>query len=139
MVDSMFILTRILFISCCFLTVHYNCTSVTDFHDCLGSLTDFCPEHIICAYKDSLFVSGENYWYMGGKSDQLWTLFYFMIHETKEDNPYIYPSYNCDGSLGTAKPKANYGNNYSSHSFSTPEVPKSSYIQKEATNWTPKF
>ncbi|XP_072600028.1 MICOS complex subunit MIC27 isoform X3 [Vulpes vulpes] len=39
----------------------------------------------------------------------------FMIHETKEDNPYIYPSYNCDGSLGTAKPKANYGSNYSSH------------------------
>lgn len=28
-----------------------NCISVTDFHDSLGTITDFCPEHIVCVYK----------------------------------------------------------------------------------------
>ncbi|XDA90533.1 hypothetical protein R6Z07F_020132 [Ovis aries] len=31
-----------------------------------------------------------------------------MTHEPKEDNCYIYPSFNCDGFLETAKPEANY-------------------------------
>nr|XP_040138682.1 uncharacterized protein LOC120889045 isoform X3 [Ictidomys tridecemlineatus] len=55
MVDCIFIFTRILFISCCFLTIHCaqpNCTSVTDFDDCPGNITDFCPENIVCACKD---------------------------------------------------------------------------------------
>lgn len=37
-----------------------------------------------------------------------------MIHEPKEDTPYIYLSYNWNGSLGTAKLETNYGNKYSS-------------------------
>ena len=36
-----------------------------------------------------------------------------MTHEPKEDNRYIYPSFNCDGFLETAKPEANYGGKYS--------------------------
>ena len=39
--------------------------------------------------------------------------FSIMTHEPKEDNPYIYLSFNCDGFLGTAKPEANYGGKYS--------------------------
>ena len=37
-----------------------------------------------------------------------------MTHEPKEDNPYIYPSFNWNGPLGTARPEANYGDKYSS-------------------------
>ncbi|XP_077633590.1 uncharacterized protein LOC144242504 [Crocuta crocuta] len=62
----------------------------------------------------------------------------FIIHELKEDNPYMYLSYNWNGSLGTAKLEGNYGNTYSSTThlkplfrFPTPDVPKSNYIQKE--------
>lgn len=29
-----------------------NCTSVTDFYDCLGTITNFCPEHIVYVCKD---------------------------------------------------------------------------------------
>ncbi|XP_057573604.1 meprin A subunit beta-like [Hippopotamus amphibius kiboko] len=83
MVDCMFILTRILFISCCFLTVHCtqpNCTSVTDFDDCPGNITDFCPDNSVCACKDgepfckcpNFRGRWGNYWYMGTKCDQLW-------------------------------------------------------------------
>lgn len=36
-----------------------------------------------------------------------------MTHEPKEDSAYIYPSYNWDGSLGTAKPEGSYGDKYS--------------------------
>ncbi|XDB66700.1 hypothetical protein ABFV05_020316 [Capra hircus] len=39
----------------------------------------------------------------------LWTNYDIMTHEPKEDNRYIYPSFNCDGFLETAKPEANYG------------------------------
>ncbi|KAM5290653.1 uncharacterized protein AAES06_006763 [Glossophaga mutica] len=60
----------------------------------------------------------------------------FMIH--KEGNPYISPSYNLNGSPGTAKPEANYENRYSSamhmkplFNFSTPGLPKSNYIPRE--------
>uniref|UniRef100_A0A8C2YLM9 Uncharacterized LOC102022423 n=2 Tax=Chinchilla lanigera TaxID=34839 RepID=A0A8C2YLM9_CHILA len=62
----------------------------------------------------------------------------FMIHDTKENNHYNYPSANWDSSWGTTKPEVNYGNKYSSSmhmqplfDFSTPGVPKSNYIQKE--------
>lgn len=241
----MFIWTRILFIYCCFLTVHSeqpNCTSVTDFDNCPGTIRDFCPENIACACKDGApFCKCPNfrgpwgtYWYMGAKCDQLWntldlilvatlpgiglaiivcvtiqTVHYykkkskknindhgeqrnssglqpqhnsayafdtavrfsqpdqgqnprtlslqnvrpagpasppqflernhnFIFHKPKEDNPYIHPSYNWNGSLGTAKPEANYGNKYSSSmhmkplfNFSTQGVPKSSYSQRE--------
>ncbi|VCW66773.1 unnamed protein product [Gulo gulo] len=44
----------------------------------------------------------------------LWKKLQLMIHEPKEDNPYIYPSYNWDGSLETAKLETNYENKYSS-------------------------
>ncbi|XP_046528695.1 uncharacterized protein LOC124245380 [Equus quagga] len=246
MVDCMSILTRILLISCCFLTVHCaqpNCTSVTDFDDCPGNTTGFCPENIVCTCKDgepfckcpNFRGQWGNYWYMGAKCDQLWntldlilvavlpgiglalivgvtiqTIHYckkkskknindhrgqkslsglqlqhnsaytfdtamrpsqpdqgqkpwspslqsvlprspispppqfsgrnynFMIHEPKDVNPYINPSYNWDSSLETAKSEANYGNKYSStmhmkpfFSSSTPGVPKSSHIQRE--------
>ncbi|XP_062039041.1 uncharacterized protein LOC133752668 [Lepus europaeus] len=83
MVDCVIKLTQILFISCCFLTVHCvqpNCTSVTDFDDCPGIITDFCPENIACACKDGKPYCKcpnfrgllGNYWYMGAKCDQLW-------------------------------------------------------------------
>ncbi|KAG3272520.1 hypothetical protein H1C71_030731 [Ictidomys tridecemlineatus] len=83
MVDCIFIFTRILFISCCFLTIHCaqpNCTSVTDFDDCPGNITDFCPENIVCACKDgepfckcpNFRGRWGNYWFMGAKCDQLW-------------------------------------------------------------------
>uniref|UniRef100_A0A8D2DZ10 Uncharacterized protein n=1 Tax=Sciurus vulgaris TaxID=55149 RepID=A0A8D2DZ10_SCIVU len=57
-----------------------NCTSVTDFDDCPGNITDFCPENIVCACKDGepfckcLNFRGQwgNYWFMGAKCDQLW-------------------------------------------------------------------
>ncbi|XP_063102220.1 uncharacterized protein LOC134475471 isoform X2 [Cavia porcellus] len=84
MVDCMFLLTRILFICCCFLTVcciQPNCTSVANFDDCPGNVTDFCPENIVCACKDGEpfckcpYFRGQwgNYWYMGAKCDQLWS------------------------------------------------------------------
>ncbi|XP_037676776.1 meprin A subunit beta-like [Choloepus didactylus] len=83
MVDVIFILTRLLFISCCVLTVHCaqpSCTSVADFDDCPGNTTDFCPENIVCACKDgepfckcpNFRGQWGNYWYMGSKCDQLW-------------------------------------------------------------------
>ncbi|KFO19774.1 hypothetical protein H920_18843 [Fukomys damarensis] len=83
MVDCMFLLTRILFICCCFLTVYCiqpNCTSVTNFDDCPENVTDFCPENIACVCKDGEpfckcpYFRGQwgNYWYMGMKCDQLW-------------------------------------------------------------------
>ncbi|XP_023579561.1 uncharacterized protein LOC101577620 isoform X2 [Octodon degus] len=84
MVDYMFLLTRILFILCCCSVTVYctqpNCTSVTDFHDCPGNVTNFCPENIVCACKDGKpfckcpYFRGQwaNYWYMGAKCDQLW-------------------------------------------------------------------
>lgn len=75
--------TRILFISCCFLTAHCvqpNCTSVTDFDDCPGNVKDFCPENIVCACKDgkpfckcpNFRGQWGNYWFLGAKCDQLW-------------------------------------------------------------------
>ncbi|XP_059535100.1 uncharacterized protein LOC132224038 [Myotis daubentonii] len=83
MMDYKFIWTQILFIYCCFLTVHCaqpNCTSVTDFDDCPGNITDFCPKNIVCACKDgepfckcpNFRGRWGNYWYMGAKCDQLW-------------------------------------------------------------------
>ncbi|KAF7473666.1 Hypothetical predicted protein [Marmota monax] len=83
MVDCICIFTRILFIFCCFLTIHCaqpNCTSVTDFDDCPGNITDFCPENIVCACKDgepfckcpNFRGRWGNYWFMGAKCDQLW-------------------------------------------------------------------
>ena len=36
-----------------------------------------------------------------------------MTHEPKEDDPYICPSFNWDGSLRTGKPEAVYGDKYS--------------------------
>nr|KAF6320569.1 hypothetical protein mPipKuh1_008564 [Pipistrellus kuhlii] len=82
--DYMFIWTKILFIYCCFLTVHCeqpNCTSVTDFYDCPGNIRDFCPKNIVCACKDGKpfckcpYFKGQwgDYWYMGAKCDQLWS------------------------------------------------------------------
>ncbi|XP_054571320.1 uncharacterized protein LOC114228248 [Eptesicus fuscus] len=82
--DYMFIWTQILFIYCCFLTVHCaqpNCTSVTDFDDCPGNISDFCPKNIVCACKDgepfckcpNFRGQWGNYWYMGAKCDQLWS------------------------------------------------------------------
>lgn len=241
----MFIWTRILFLSCYFLTAHCvqpNCTSVTDFDDCPGNVTDFCPKNIVCACKDgepfckcpNFRSQWRNYWYMGAKCDQLWstldlilvatlpgiglalivgvtiqTIHYckkkskenindeqeqrnlsglqpqhnsayalntatrpsqpdqgqnpwtslqnvlprspaspppqfsgrnhnFMIHEPKEDSPYVYQSNYWDGFPGRAKPETTYGNKYSSSThtkpfsnFLTPGVPKSSYIQRE--------
>uniref|UniRef100_A0A8C3WIN1 Uncharacterized protein n=1 Tax=Catagonus wagneri TaxID=51154 RepID=A0A8C3WIN1_9CETA len=63
---------------------------------------------------------------------------YNMTHEPKEDSAYIYPSYNWDGSLGTAKPEGSYGDKYFStmhmkplFNMSTPGISKSSYIQRE--------
>ncbi|GAB5585097.1 hypothetical protein PRBEI_2001894000 [Prionailurus iriomotensis] len=44
----------------------------------------------------------------------------FMIHEHKEDNPFIYLSYKWDGSLGTAKLERNYGSKYSSTTYLKP-------------------
>ncbi|XP_066213471.1 uncharacterized protein [Saccopteryx leptura] len=84
MVDYMFIQAQILFISCCFLAVHGaqpNCTSVTDFADCPGNTTDFCPKNIVCACKagepickcPNYIGRWGNYWYMGDKCDQLWS------------------------------------------------------------------
>ncbi|KAF6090762.1 hypothetical protein HJG60_012155 [Phyllostomus discolor] len=84
MVDYIFIWTRVLFIYCCFLTVHCvqpNCTSVADFDNCLGNTTDFCPKDIVCACKDgepfckcpNFRGQWGNYWYMGAKCDQLWS------------------------------------------------------------------
>ncbi|XP_021103330.1 meprin A subunit beta-like [Heterocephalus glaber] len=84
MVDCLFLLTRILFICCYFLTVYCaqpNCTSVTNFDDCPENITDFCPENIACACKDGEpfckcpYFRGQwgNYWYMGTKCDQLWS------------------------------------------------------------------
>ncbi|XP_036127035.1 uncharacterized protein LOC118636089 [Molossus molossus] len=81
--DYLITWTQILFISCCFLTVHCaqpNCTSVTDFDDCPGNIRDFCPENIVCACKDGEpfckcpYFRGRwgNYWYMGTKCDQIW-------------------------------------------------------------------
>ncbi|KAM7045429.1 uncharacterized protein WM277_010084 isoform 3-T3 [Molossus nigricans] len=83
MQDYLITWTQILFISCCFLTVHCaqpNCTSVTDFDDCPGNIRDFCPENIVCACKDGEpfckcpYFRGRwgNYWYMGTKCDQIW-------------------------------------------------------------------
>lgn len=83
MQDYLSIWTRILFIYCCFLTVHCaqpNCTSVTDFDDCPGNTGDFCPKSIVCACKDGEpfckcpYFRGRwgNYWYMGTKCDQIW-------------------------------------------------------------------
>lgn len=82
MANCTFILTRMLFI-CCFLMVHCtqpNCTSVRDFDNCLGNITDFCPNDIACACKDEKpFCKCQNYrgqwgdyWYMGDKCEQLW-------------------------------------------------------------------
>nr|XP_031527414.1 uncharacterized protein LOC116277393 [Vicugna pacos] len=190
-----------------------NCTSVADFDDCPGNITDFCPEYSVCACKDgkpfckcpNFRGQWGNYWYMGAKCDQLWntldlilvavlpgislalivgvtiqTIYYckkkskknindhreqrslsglqaqhnsahvfntamrpspdqgqspwssspqsvfpripvsqpqqffgrnynIMAHEPKEDNPYIQPFYNWDGSLGTTRPEVNMG------------------------------
>ncbi|XP_050998432.1 uncharacterized protein LOC127185879 isoform X2 [Acomys russatus] len=82
MADYTFMLTQIL-LTCCFLMTHCsqpNCTSVKDFDDCLGNTTDFCPQNIVCACKDEKpFCKCSNfrgqwgdYWYMGGKCEQLW-------------------------------------------------------------------
>ncbi|XP_008820767.1 uncharacterized protein LOC103725205 [Nannospalax galili] len=82
MLDCTFMLTRILFV-CCFLMVHCsqpNCTSVTDFDDCPGNITDFCPRNIVCACKDgepfckcpNFRGQWGNYWYMGANCHQLW-------------------------------------------------------------------
>ncbi|XP_041501145.1 uncharacterized protein LOC121443459 isoform X1 [Microtus oregoni] len=82
MADCTIVLTRMLFI-CCFLMVHCtqpNCTSVTDFGNCLGNTTNFCPNDIACACKDEKpFCKCQNFrgqwgddWYMGEKCEQLW-------------------------------------------------------------------
>uniref|UniRef100_A0A4X1W268 MICOS complex subunit n=1 Tax=Sus scrofa TaxID=9823 RepID=A0A4X1W268_PIG len=57
-----------------------SCTSVTDFDDCPGNITDFCPANSVCACKDgkpfckcpNFRGQWGNYWYMGVKCDQLW-------------------------------------------------------------------
>nr|XP_012645546.1 MICOS complex subunit MIC27 isoform X1 [Microcebus murinus] len=62
-------------------SISANCTSVTDFGDCQGNITDFCPENIVCACKDgepfcrcpNFRGQWKNYWYMGAKCDQLWS------------------------------------------------------------------
>uniref|UniRef100_A0A9L0RB83 Uncharacterized protein n=1 Tax=Equus caballus TaxID=9796 RepID=A0A9L0RB83_HORSE len=156
-----------------------NCTSVTDFDDCPGNTTGFCPENIVCTCKDGEpFCKGQKslsglqlqhnsaYTFdtamrpsqpdQGQKpwSPSLQSVlprspispppqfsgrnYNFMIHEPKDVNPYINPSYNWDSSLETAKSEAYYGNKYSStmhmkpfFSSSTPGVPKSSHIQRE--------
>lgn len=246
MVNLTFVLVRILFISCCFLTIHCskpNCTSVPDFQNCPGNVKDFCPKNIICACKDeepfcqcpNFRGRLGNYWYMGAKCEQLWntldlilvatlpglgfalivgltiqiihcyrnnlkrnknnhrqqsfsgtpsqhhstyafntavipqpyqsqvqnpcisspqTIFpkiavslssgfsgkndNFMIYPQKEDNLYISPSYNGDGSLGIALPEADYENkNFSNmhmkplSSYSISSMPRSSNIQRE--------
>ncbi|XP_045153305.1 uncharacterized protein LOC123522506 [Echinops telfairi] len=84
MVDCMFVQTGILLISCCILTAQcaqINCTSVADFDDCRGNVTDFCPKNSVCACKDgqpfckcpNFRSRWQNYWYMGAKCDQLWS------------------------------------------------------------------
>ncbi|XP_058428914.1 uncharacterized protein LOC124079701 [Marmota monax] len=188
MVDCICIFTRILFIFCCFLTIHCaqpNCTSVTDFDDCPGNITDFCPENIVCACKDgepfckcpNFRGRWGNYWFMGAKCDQLWNTLDLIlvatlpgiglalivgvtiqtIHYCKKkskknlDNnreqkslsglrPQHNSAYVFETNLRPPQPDQDQVNtethltnelNLQKTDFSTPGVPKSSYIQKE--------